>query len=297
MDRSWRSLAPGEPIGVVALSGPVDPERLEAGIEVLRSWGHPLVLARNLGSRAGYLAGSDEERIDGLFELIERGTRTFIAARGGYGVTRLLDRLRLSELARDGVRFVGFSDLTGLMNPLAARGVPQLHGPMVAAGLHRSRNSKRLRAALSGDLVGERLFRVPERKVVRPGRAEGLAFGGNLALLAALVGTEHEPRYDGSVLFIEEVDEPIYRLDRMLTHLSSSGRLRRVKALICGSLRGCGPVEQRTTRWRKLVAELAPSNAVVVTDMPFGHAASNLAFPIGARVKIDTRAGEITWSS
>jgi muramoyltetrapeptide carboxypeptidase len=116
-------------------------------------------------------------------------------------------------------------------------------------------------------------------------------------MLASLAGTDFEPRYDGSVLFLEEVDEPVYRLDRMLTHLASSGRLRRVKALICGSLRGCGPVEQRTTRWRELVEELTPPDAVIVVGMPFGHGASNLAFPIGSELSVDTEAAEIRWSS
>jgi muramoyltetrapeptide carboxypeptidase len=281
---------------VVALSGPADPERLHVGLEVLRSWGHPLVLAPNLEQHTGYLAGSDAERIGGLEHVLERGARTIIAARGGYGVTRLLDRLPMNQLVADGVRFVGYSDLTALMNPLASRGIPQLHGPMVAFGLQRRRNAERLRSALAGELVGQSIFRIPKHRVIRPGRVEGPAIGGNLALLAALVGTEFEPRYSGSVLFIEEVDEPIYRLDRMLTHLASSGKLRHVKALICGSLRGCGPVAERTKRWRELISELTPRDAVVVVDMPFGHGASNLAFPIGPRVTVNTDAGEIRWS-
>jgi len=290
-------LAPGEPIGVVALSGPVDRVKLEAGLRVLERWGHPVVLAPNLRARSGYLAGDASARLAGLREVIAEGARLLLAARGGYGVTRLLPRLDLAELAAAGVRFVGYSDISALLNALVAAGGPQqVHGPMAAAGLARPGNERRLRRLLDGELVGETLFRFDARRVVRPGQAAGRAVGGNLSLLESLIGTPHEPQWEGSVLFLEEVGEPLYRLDRLLTHLRSSGRLRGVKALICGSLRGCGPVAQRSERWREMVAEAAPGQAAVVVDLPFGHQARNLAFPIGALVEVDTEVGAIRWS-
>ncbi len=97
------------------------------------------------------------------------------------------------------------------------------------------------------------------------------------------------------MLFLEEVGEPLYRLDRLLTQFRSSARLRGVKALICGSLRACGRVAERAERWRSMVAEAAPPEAPVVVDLPFGHAARNLAFPIGGTVEVDTGAGVIRW--
>ncbi len=165
----WRPLERGEPIGVVALSGPVDPTRLADGLKVLRSWGHPVELASNLNDRESYLAGSDEARLGGLIELLDRGVRTLIAARGGFGVTRLMERLPWERLASEHVRFVGFSDLTAVLEPLA-RSVVQIHGPMVAAGLHRRANANRLLDLLQGRLVGECLFEVPEESVLRQAR-------------------------------------------------------------------------------------------------------------------------------
>jgi muramoyltetrapeptide carboxypeptidase len=97
------------------------------------------------------------------------------------------------------------------------------------------------------------------------------------------------------VLFLEEVDEPLYRLDRMLTHLRASATLLKVKALIGGSLRGCRPAAARPERWRRLLLEVAPEGAPVVTGLPFGHGADNRAFPIGAVVELDTRRGRVTW--
>lgn len=295
MSSRWRSLDPGEPIGVVALSGPVDPSKLDKGLEILRTWGNPVLLAPNLLNRDSYLAGSDNDRLDGLFELLERGVRTFIAARGGFGATRLLDRLPWDRLVTDEVRFVGFSDLTAILNPLARSSV-QIHGPMVAAGLDREANVRRLRELLLGRLVGRELFRIPAECVLRHGAAEGIARGGNLTLLSALMGTPSEPDFNDSVLFVEEVAEPPYRLDRLLTHLRGSASFTGVKALIGGSLHACRPQSECRSRWSELLLESVPESVPVVLGMPFGHGARNLAFPLGASVEIDTRRGALSWS-
>jgi len=191
---------------------------------------------------------------------------------------------------------VGFSDLTAVLNPLGNDGVLQVHGPMVASGLDVRFNAKRLHSLLRGELVGQPLFHIPERSVIRGGRAKGRILGGNLTVLTSLIGTPWEPDLDGSILFLEEVNEPLYRLDRLLTHLRSSGRLRNVKALIGGSLRGCRPASERPDVWRRLLLEAAPTSAPVVVGLPFGHGKANLAFPIGATVEIDTSARQIVWT-
>jgi len=296
MQAEWRPLVPGEPIGVVALSGPVDAAKLQAGIDVLRGWGHPILEAPNLHRAESYLAGGDDERLAGIEEVIDMGARCLIAARGGYGAARLLPKVNLQHLGDKGVRLVGFSDLTAMLNPLAGRGgTVQVHGPMVAAGLVGPHNARRLLSLLRGELVGEPLFRFSKGSVIRPGTVEGPAMGGNLTVLSTLIGTPWEPDLDGSVLFLEEVGEPLYRLDRMLTHLRGSGRLRKVKALIGGSLRGCRPASERSRLWRRLLLEAAPPGAAVVVDLPFGHGAANLAFPIGATVQVNTRTHRVIW--
>lgn len=292
----WQPLQPGEPIGVVALSGPAEPAKLEAGLAVLRSWGHPVVEAGNLRAAEAYLAGSDEQRLAGLAEVRRAGARVVIAARGGYGATRLLPSLPLRRLAEEGLCLVGYSDLTAVLNALAAAGGgPQIHGPMVAAGLARGDNARGLLGLLRDGPFERPLFRFGDGSVLRHGRAEGRALGGNLSLLIALLGTPWEPDFAGSVLFLEEVGEPLYRLDRMLTHLRASARLQKVKALIGGSLRGCGPASERAERWRRLLLETAPEGAPVVVGLPFGHSAVNRPFPIGATVELDTRGGRVAW--
>ena len=295
VSNTWKPLQPGERIGVVALSGPLDPVKLETGLEVLRGWGHPVIEASNLRREESYLAGRDGERLNGLAEVVESGARIIIAARGGYGSARLLDEISWHDLSERGVCLVGFSDLTAVLNPLGDKGVPQVHGPMVASGLDVRFNAKRLHSLLRGELVGEPLFHIPERSVIRGGRAEGRVLGGNLTVLTSLIGTPWEPDFDGCILFLEEVSEPLYRLDRLLTHLRSSGRLRNVKALIGGSLRGCRPASERPDVWRRLLLEAASECTPVVVDLPFGHGRANLAFPIGATVEVDADALQIIW--
>jgi len=290
-----RPLERGEPIGVVALSGPVDPAKLVDGLDVIRSWNCPVEPAPNLRDREGYLAGSDQARLDGLTDLLDRGIRTFIAARGGFGVTRLMDRLPWTRLIDGQAQFIGFSDLTAILNPLASSMV-QIHGPMVAAGLARSANASRLLDVLLGRLEGQDLFSIPGGKVLRHGKTAGRALGGNLSLLSALVGTPWEPDFNDAILFLEEVSEPPYRLDRMLTHLRSSVSFAGVKALIGGTLHACRPHSECVARWSQLLVEAAPEGVPVVAGLRFGHGARNMAFPIGAPLVVDTRRGAVSWS-
>ena len=293
----FRPLEAGEPIGVVALSGPVSPKALSGGFEALREMGHPVLVAPNVGDRTEYLAGEDERRLEGLLHVLDGGARVIVAARGGYGVSRLLDRLPWDRLVRDEVTFVGFSDLSSLLNHLAALGgAVQVHGPMAAVGLVRPTNRRRLLAVLEGRMAGTALFRFGPARIVRHGVARGHVVAGNLTVLCSTLGTPWEPRFAGSVLFLEEVGEPLYRLDRLLTHLRSSGRLNDVKALIGGSLRGCRPASHRLETWNRLLGEVAPSGVPIVSGLPFGHGARNLAIPVGAAVELETRAGQITWS-
>jgi muramoyltetrapeptide carboxypeptidase len=291
----WRPLERDEPVGVVALSGPADPDRVAEGTEVLRSWGHPVVFAPNVSDRAGYLAGSDDARMQGLEELIDRGVRLLVAVRGGFGATRLMDRIPWTRMATKHIRFIGFSDLTAVLNPLA-EGAVQIHGPMVASGLGNPRNAARLKTVLEGGLRGAELFKIPSSSVIRGGRASGVSVGGNLTLISSLMGTPWEIDFDGKVLFLEEVAESPYRLDRLLTQLRSSASFKRVKALIGGRLHACRPASECAARWSKLLLEMTPAGTPVVTGLPFGHGAQNMAFPIGATVEVNTARETVIWS-
>ncbi len=285
----------GGTIGVMAPAGPCPSEALDSGVAWLRGRGYKVVVAPNARSRTGYLAGSDAERLDGVTRLLDRGVHALIATRGGYGVMRLLPELPWDRLSAWGGWVVGFSDITALHAALAARGArATLHGPMVTSLARDPRGAESMVSWLSGRAGGE-VFRFSQRHVLRAGSARGVSVGGTLSIMAALAGTPFEPPYDGCVLFLEDVGEPLYRLDRLLTQLRLSSRLGRARAVILGRLSRCGRGEAGwRERWRDLVLAAAP-NAVVVEGLPFGHGGTNVAFPLGVELEIDTRRGVVSW--
>lgn len=289
-------LRPGAGIGIAGLSGVPDPTRLRDGVAVLEKAGYRVVLAPNLARRDGYLAGSDVERLAGLRVLLAAGVDAIVAARGGYGVMRLLGDLPWQDLAAWGGWLVGFSDVTAIHAAACGRlPMATLHGP-VGTTLGRDGASAAVLLRWLGGLPPGTLFRFGPGRVVRPGMARGVAVGGNLSLLAALTGTPYEPAYADAVLFLEDVAEPGYRLDRLLTQLALSSRLARVKAIIVGQMVRCGRGEPGwRERWRALLADAAPAGAVVVEGLAFGHGSRNTPFPLGAPVSVDTARGEVTW--
>jgi len=278
----------------MAPAGPVTPGALQAGKRCLEAAGFEVVEATNVRCRKGYLAGDDEARLRGVEELLDRGVEALIASRGGFGTTRLLPDLPWARLEAWGGWVVGFSDVTALHAGMAARtSLATLHGPMVASLARHGPSARRLLLWLRGAATPT-LFRLTGGQVVRGGRARGVAVGGNLSVLCALVGTPWEPDWEGAVVFLEDVGEPLYRLDRMLTHLRLASRLQRVAAVVVGRCRGCGRGEVRwRQRWRELVAAAVPPPAVVLEGLPFGHGTVNVPFPLGVEVEVDTDRGVV----
>lgn len=292
--RRPRRLAPGGVVGVAALSGPVREEDLAAGVAALEGYGYRVRLAPNVLLREPLLglAGDDEARLSGYSSLVaDPEVDAILFARGGYGVTRLLGRLPESLLTETAKLHCGFSDVTALSAYLRERcGLVSIHGPMVAADLATPLDPMTARwfpAILEGNAPS--LLEVPCADVLVPGRAEGPLVGGCLSLLAALVGTPWEYDYDGAVLFLEEVGEEAYRVDRMLGTLVSSGRIGRVAGIITGSMtRVTFAGAEDPDRLRLLLMErLAPVGVPVATGLPFGHAGPNVPLPVGAMVAWD----------
>ncbi len=280
----------------MAPAGPCDPAAVRSGLEFLRAHGFEAIPAPNLALHTSYVAGSDEDRLAGVVALLDERVEALLAARGGFGMMRLLPKLPWERLAAWGGWVVGFSDITAFHAGLATR-FPRatLHGPMVAS-LDREPGSGELLVSWLSGRGPRRLFRVTPARVARPGVVRGVSVGGTLSVLAALVGTPFEPDYSGSVLFLEDVNEPVYRLDRLLTQLRLSSRLAEAKAIVSGRLARCGRGEPGwRERWRTLLLEAVSPDAVVVEGLPFGHGGANAPFPLGVEVEVNTVRGEITW--
>jgi len=289
---------PGDRIGVAALSGPVDPEKLERGLDALRRLGFAPVLAGNLGSRHGFFAGTDAERLDAFHRLAaDPDLPAIVFARGGYGLTRLLPAIDWDLLARRPRAYVGYSDVTPfLLGVIERLGLAAFHGPMVAAELGRGLTPDEEESFL-GALAGRYPRAEPFRSCLKNGGpVSGPLLGGCLSLLVATLGTPFFPDLGGSLLFWEEVNEDPYRVDRMLTHLRLSGNLAGIAGMIVGHLghtEGSGePSEERA--WEALVDDsLAGFPWPLAWGLDSGHLRPNHTLPLGLLARLDAGAAQV----
>lgn len=282
---------PGDRVGVAALSGPVDPERLERGLATLRRMGFEPVVADNVLSRTGFLAGGDAERLRAFHALAaDPDLKAIFFARGGHGVLRILPAIDWELLGRTPRAYVGFSDLTPFLLAVVARlGVAAFHGPMVAADLAREDFPPEDEAALLAALAGRGPFAIPCAPFLRGGVAEGPILGGCLSLLVATLGTPYAPDLAGSILFWEDLNEPPYKIDRMLTHLKLSGRLAAIKGMIVGHV---DPPRDSPPAGAIELARVTLDSAEgfdgpLAWGLPAGHRSPNRTLPLGLRARLD----------
>jgi muramoyltetrapeptide carboxypeptidase len=291
-------VGPGDRVGVAALSGPVDRDRLDRGLAALARLGFEPVSAANLRSRHGLFAGADAERLAAFHALAaDPSVRSIVFARGGHGVLRLLPAIDWRLLARHPRAYVGYSDLTPFLLAVVQRlGLVAFHGPMAAADLARGLAAPEERSFL--DALAGRIGRsLPVAGWLREGPAEGPLLGGCLSLLAAVQGTPWAPALDGALLFWEDVEEPLYRLDRMLTHLGLSGSLGAIRGMVIGHCRPTDEPEGEdlpAPSWRGQVAEALAGHAwPVAWGLEAGHRSPNLTLPLGAPARLDPSAGAL----
>ncbi len=289
---------PGDRVGVAALSGPVDPIRLEAGLAALRRLGFEPVVAGNVLSRHGpfaMFAGSDAERLDAFHRLAaDPSLSAIFFARGGHGLLRLLPAIDWDLLRRHPRAYIGYSDLTPFLLEVVRRlGLVAFHGSMVAADLARGlrpEEEESLLGALAGRYPTEQPFSRWLREPVSGGEARGVLLGGCLSLLTATLGTPFAPDLEGALVFWEDVNEPPYKMDRMLTHLGLSGNLASIAGMIVGQI-GNGQ-EGGSLDWPALIGEsligesLAGFSWPVGWGLPSGHFAPNWTLPLGLSARL-----------
>jgi muramoyltetrapeptide carboxypeptidase len=287
------ALRPGDTVAIAAPAGPIQRETLEAGCATLLRMGYrpfylPSILDRDL-----YFAGPVERRVNEFHEMFRRkAVRAILCARGGYGCNYLLPRLDLELIRRNRKVFVGCSDVTTLLTYLcdAARLVT-FHGPMAAGDFGRPDGIDE-QAWFAAVASGQRYRRVFDPEEVQPlakGTAEGLLYGGCLSLLCASVGTPYEIQTRGTILFMEDLNEPPYRIDRMLMQLRLAGKLRGVKGLIFGEMRQCVQRGAGDYTLQEVVMRVIGDLGVPVAfGLKSGHVSRrNFTLPIGVRAKLD----------
>jgi muramoyltetrapeptide carboxypeptidase len=292
-------LPEGGHVAVLAISGPADETRILTAVAGLRSRGFRVTVSENAFARGPreYLAGDDSARAGAINDaLANPDLDAFLFTRGGYGAMRILDSIDYELVRRDPRPIIGYSDITALHQAVATRaGVTTFHGPMLNTDFHDGLSPSVdawMWRMLRGDSPST--FTFDRSNVLVSGTGDGILFGGCLALTTSLIGTPYDYWVPDGVWFWEDVAEPLYKIDRMLTHLRLSGRFQSLRGIILGQLRECG--EDNPGDLDSLVMDFFGDLGVpVVRGLPFGHFGNNLLLPIGQRVHLDARSCSLTF--
>lgn len=295
------SLRPGDTVGIVAPASNIKRDELEAGCEALRRAGYRPFYFDSILEQDLYFAGSVERRTRELEEMFTRDdVRAIVCARGGYGANYVLEALDLAKIEAHPKIFVGYSDPTGLLTYFSdALGLVTFHGPMVAkdwaqdGGVDMASWQAALAGATAWDLnlgAGSGAIGLVE------GTAEGILYGGCLSILVASLKTPYEIKTAGKILFLEDVAEKPYRIDRMLMQLKLAGKLDGVRGIVFGEMRNCLQTADQGYTLEEVVLRIVDSLKVPVAyGVRSGHVTSrNITLPIGVRAGFTVSGGQVS---
>ena len=296
-----KKLRPGDTIGMIGPSGTVrEAGAVDAAIRYMEEMGYRVKAGRSAHAKYGYLSGTDEVRAGDINEMFaDPGVDAIVCTRGGYGTMRLLDMLDYETIRKNPKVFVGFSDITALHIAFLEKcGLATFHGPMATRwetefpdGFTKPSFMRAVGCAQPMDM----LCNTPQygpRRTVNAGCAEGLLVGGNLSLIAGTIGTPYELDTKGRILFIEEIGERTYCVDRMLTQLRLAGKFDDCAGIIFGDFCDC-PVEypEFGLTLEEVIRDVAaPCGKPVFTGLQAGHLSPKLTLPLGVRCRMDAQA-------
>jgi len=299
----------GDTVGIVApASAPPDPQAVDRAAAALEKFGFQPKLAKNVRARLGFLAGTDRERAEDLMTMFaDKKVKAIICLRGGYGASRILDRLDYETIRRNPKILSGYSDITSLHLAIAKKvNLVSIHAPMLNGALADPKvpaftKNSFFRTVMEANPAGSLRENYTEKtiSVLRGGVAEGRLAGGNLSLICASLGTPFAPAFKSKILFFEDVSEKPYRLDRMLTQLWNAGVFSQVAGVAVGVNSQCDDdSENKTGEYRQSGAEvlqerLALVRVPVVTGLPFGHVDLNATIPVGVMARLDGKLGDL----
>lgn len=278
-------LTKGSVVGITCPSGYVPESRVSFAAEVLKLWGFEVIIGKTIGNEHHYFSGTDEERLADLQRMLDNpAIDAILMGRGGYGLSRIIDRLDWAKFKLNPKWICGFSDITVLHSHIHANlEMATLHSPMCGAFTPDTVNAghiKRIYACLIGE---SQHYHIPPHQLNRYGTGEGVLVGGNLALLSHLVGSASDIDTTGKILFIEDIGEHLYKMDRMMLTLKRAGKLDNLKGLIVG---GLTEMEDTERPFGKTVEEIiydnvAEYNYPVCFNFPSGHIDDNHTLTLG----------------
>jgi muramoyltetrapeptide carboxypeptidase len=280
-------------VAVAAPASPVSREEWDLGVAILRDWGFKVVCGPEVFETRAWGRDTDR-RLAGRFLEIwqEPEIKAIVGARGGYGSLKVLPHLDLQALGARPKRLVGFSDLTNLLWRLhRGLGLVTFHGPTVS---HLPLLTPQARKSFFYWLTasGPQTVTFPGLTPLLPGNGEGVLAGGNLTTLCHLLGTPFAPRFRDYILFLEDQNEALYRLDRLFHHLLLAGALDGVKGVVLGAFTGSGSSLENV--WEVLATALSPLKVPVLAGLPVGHQPDNHTLPLGVWARLDSQGGSLT---
>lgn len=286
-------LNPGSKIGIVAPAGPYESELFLRGLRAWEEMGFVVHVPESLLDASGYLAGTDGHRADFVNRLFaDKTIDGIVCARGGYGSLRILHLLDYDVIADNPKVFVGFSDITALLNVLFDRcGLVTFHGPVVTSLADSGAKSRQsLLQAVSSQRMPE--IKAPEGITVSPGRGTGILSGGNLSTLCHLLGTPFAPGFDGKILFLEDRAEAPYKIDRMLTQMKLAECFQGLAGVVLGTFENCGPMDEILRIIKDIFADY---RVPIMAGLEAGHGGDNLTLPLGIDATLDADRHRLTY--
>ncbi len=300
-------LAPGDTVGLVSPSSAFDDSfNLQLAREAMEALGFRVRMGAHAGSRRGHLAGSDAERAGDLNRMFaDTGVKAIVCTRGGSGAARLLPLLDYAMIRRNPKALLGYSDITALHCALQAKtGLVSFHGPIGAGSWNRFNVEQFRRVLLAREPVtwrnavdaGDDLVARRNRTItIRGGRARGALLGGNLTVLTALAGSPYLPDFSGRILFLEDVSEAPYRIDRMLSTLKLMGALERIAGFVFGECTDCNPGDGYGSLTLEQILDdyIRPLGIPAYRGAMIGHIREQFILPVGGTVELDADAGTL----
>jgi muramoyltetrapeptide carboxypeptidase len=279
-------LKPGNKVGVVGTAKRTEAHEIEQGLAVLKSWGLAPVIGSNAFNEYGFLAGTDEERLADLQQMLDDDDiKAVFFTKGGYGTLRIIDRIDWTNFRHNPKWLVGYSDITLLHCHVHNFGIESLHAVMLQ-GYAKSTIASydTIRQALFGESLEYEIPASPDNTLI--GTVEGTLVGGNLSMLYAIVGSPSDIDMEGKILFIEDIDEYLYHYDRMQVSLKRAGKFKNLKAVLVGQM---VDIKESTLPWgrddREIILE--HFDCPVIFDFPAGHVPDNRALLLGRKVHIE----------
>jgi len=299
-----QKLRKGDAIGIISpASSPDDLGRINKGVTYFEKLGYQVEVGKNVGKYNGYLAGTDEERVDDLHTMFaNKKINAVICVRGGYGSPRLLNKIDYWLIKKNPKIFVGYSDITALQLAfLRKANLVTFGGPMLAVDFHSEvdlyTEENFWRTITSSKKIGK--VSLPENESLQSlvkGKAEGEILGGNLSLVLSLLGTPYLPKMKNKILFLEDVDEAPYKVDRYLNQLLITGILDKIAGLLLGEFTDCEEkdLEKKTLTLDEVLQNyLGDLKIPVIKNFPHGHRKANHTIPFGINTKLNAEKGYV----